>query len=674
MGDRTGQQLNNYRLLHLLGTSNSAEVYLAEHISMGTQAALKILRRPLSEQKQQDLRQEVWALSQLKHPHILRMIGAGSSEDEHIPFLVMEYAPGGSLREHYPPDKIMPLASLIPYTRQIAEALQYAHSEGFIHRNVRPQNILFAENGTLQVSDFAITATSQMLPLQHEAYYMAPEHIQGHAYPESDQYALACCVYQWLTGHLPFTGTHIAEIISHQLYDSPRPPRIYVPDISPAIEEAVLTAMSKDEGERFGSVLAFALALEEAANLPAPIKPTVYILSGPQSTRTEQGASLAPLALASSETVSPNQSSSGAATPTEPQDAKPTQRTTDEVSSHSHGTNTLKKPAVPISRRAILIGLAGLTISGGLALWQLPQASHIISPNADLIFTYQGHKSHVNSVAWSSDSKRIASAGDDFTVQVWDATDGNNPYTYTGHTDDVFAVSWAAKGKLIASAGRDHTVQIWNSSNGTLLRIYRGHKAQVNTVTWSPNGSLIASGSSDHTVQIWNPATGKLLYTYKGHGDSVNAVAWSPNGQHIASAGLDKTIQVWHPVDGSLLYIYRGHSASVNSIAWAPNSKRIASASNDSTVQVWDATAGTHVLTYKGHTNLVWTVTWSPEGSYIASGGWDETVQVWNANTGAHRYTYGDHTNIIHAVAWSPDNQFIASASLDHTVQVWSSP
>ena len=267
MADRTGQQLGHYRLVRLLGHGGFAEVYLGEHLRLKTQAAVKVLyTRLASRDDQESFEKEARTVAHLKHPHIVRVLDYDIEDD--TPFLVMDYAPGGTLRHRHPRGSILPLTTIISYIKQIADALQYAHDQHIIHRDVKPENMLVGEHDALLLSDFgiAIVALSSRYPstqaMGGTVAYIAPEQIQGHPRAASDQYSLGIVAYEWICGDLPFHGS-MTEIVAQHLAVPPPPLGNKVSMISPDVEQVVLTALAKDPKERFASVQAFATALEQ---------------------------------------------------------------------------------------------------------------------------------------------------------------------------------------------------------------------------------------------------------------------------------------------------------------------------------------------------------------------------------------------------------------------------
>ncbi len=273
MAGRVGQHLGNYRLLRLLGQGGFADVYLGEHLHLNTQAAIKVLHTHLTSQDIELFRTEARTIARLVHPHIVRILDFDVEED--LPFLVMDYAPNGTLRKVHPTGTPLPLVSIISYVHEVAAALQYAHAQGVIHRDIKPENLLLAGNHEVLLSDFGLAIIAQSARSQQiqetagTIAYMAPEQLQGHPSPASDQYALGVVVYEWLCGAQPFHGSFV-EIASQHLSASPPSLRTQVPRLPPAIEDVVMKALAKDPQHRFASIQAFAMALEEALRADAP--------------------------------------------------------------------------------------------------------------------------------------------------------------------------------------------------------------------------------------------------------------------------------------------------------------------------------------------------------------------------------------------------------------------
>jgi serine/threonine protein kinase len=274
VADRVGQQLGNYQLVSLLGEGGFAEIYLGEHIHLGTQAAIKVLHTRLTSKDMEQFRAEARTIARLEHPHIVRILEFGI--EDKTPFLVMSYAPNGTLRQRHPKGVVVPLPTIVSYVKQVADALQYAHDEKLIHRDVKPENMLLGRRGEVLLSDFGIALISQSSLYQSTKdiagtiAYMAPEQIQAHPRPASDQYALGVVVYEWLNGDHPFHGSFWEIAVKHGVVPPP-PLHEKVSTISPIVEQVVLTALAKDPKQRFGCIRDFAIALEEASQTQQPM-------------------------------------------------------------------------------------------------------------------------------------------------------------------------------------------------------------------------------------------------------------------------------------------------------------------------------------------------------------------------------------------------------------------
>lgn len=267
-----GEQFGDYRLLRLIGTGGFGQVYLGEHTRDSTPAAVKILKTRLtrSEELKEFLNEA--RMFRLNHPNIIRLLDFGIGADD-VPYLAMDYAPYGTVRDQHPKGSRVPLKSILAYVMPVASALQYAHEHRLIHRDIKPENILIGPQHQIWLSDFGIVAAAhsstsmQMERVVGTWTYMAPEQIKGKPRPASDQYALGVVVYEWLCGKRPFTGT-ITEIVVQHMQVAPAPLRTYLPGIPTAIEDVVLTALEKEPRNRFDSVQDFADAFRRACIPP----------------------------------------------------------------------------------------------------------------------------------------------------------------------------------------------------------------------------------------------------------------------------------------------------------------------------------------------------------------------------------------------------------------------
>ncbi|MBV9691280.1 MAG: protein kinase [Ktedonobacteraceae bacterium] len=709
MIDRVGQQLGNYRMVSLLGKGGFAHVYLAEHVYLNSQAAVKVLHPTVSDDEREAFQWEAQCLLGLRHSHIVRVFDYALQDN--IPFLVMEYAPYGTIRKRHPKGSCVPLATIICYVKQVADALQYLHQQKLIHRDVKPENMLLAAKQDILLSDFGIVAMSQSATFRGQGQvgtpsYMAPEQLLGKPQAASDQYALGVVVYEWLCGERPFSGS-TWSIIEQHVQALPPALRMHLPTISPIVESVVLTALAKDPGQRFASVQAFATALEQAHQQEQQpnFVPPLQQFSSPMPPQPGQ-----PFA-APSVVLVPKSSPFFAQTAplagfSEPRGTMESLRQTGETLPADLTTQPQEIAAAPqptprrTPRRAIALGLAltgfgllaGLTlaekggISGGLISQPPPslhpgtlatKASLTSKPNilrmGTALSSYGGHSGGVPALAWSPDGKYIASAGmHDGTVQISDAATGAHIYTYSGHFGSVLTVAWSPDGKWIVSGGNDQTAQVWQWQGRQRLSTHK-HAGPVFTVTWSPDSQWIASAAgSDHGVQVWQATSGKTQFTYDAHSSWVNIVAYSPDGALIASGSHDTTVQVYTANDGDAIYTYRGHTTPVASLAWSPDSKRIVSGDEQS-VQAWDATNGSNRHAYSSNFNGVGGLAWSPTGQCIAAGSLTgQTVQLWDVSDGSPLYTqHWDGTRVC-AVAWSPDGQRLAQVGMGPVLVWWA--
>ena len=275
---RTGQQFGSFELIQFLGRGGFAEVYLGKNIQISQQlAAIKILEKQLVQKKAQQFKREASIIATLRHPHIVQMYDYNVYTNmtmtlTDIRYIIMEYAQNGSLRKKHFRRIPLSLSTIATYVKQIADALQYAHSNNVMHLDVKPENILINGQNLLLLSDFGLATLlseqDKTADIEGTLNYMSAEQLNGTPDFASDQYSLGIMVYEWICGSLPFTGQSIKEVVDKHLNEPPPSLRAQVAQLPYELETVVMKALSKKIQDRFSLVHEFAQTLEQAINNP----------------------------------------------------------------------------------------------------------------------------------------------------------------------------------------------------------------------------------------------------------------------------------------------------------------------------------------------------------------------------------------------------------------------
>lgn len=277
MDKYTGKRLDGrYEIQELIGVGGMAMVYKAYDNVDDKTVAIKILKDEFlgNDEFIRRFKNESKAIAVLSHPNIVKVYDV--SFGDRIQYIVMEYIDGITLKEYIGQQKVLPWKEAVHFTVQILQALQHAHEKGIVHRDVKPQNIILLQDGTIKVTDFGIarfsnketrTMTDKAIGSVH---YIAPEQARGEVTDgKTDVYSVGVMMYEMLTGTLPFEAESAVSVAIMQLQNEPKPLREINDEIPGGIEDITLKAMRKDPKQRYASASEMLEAIEVFRNDPS---------------------------------------------------------------------------------------------------------------------------------------------------------------------------------------------------------------------------------------------------------------------------------------------------------------------------------------------------------------------------------------------------------------------
>jgi WD40 repeat protein/tRNA A-37 threonylcarbamoyl transferase component Bud32 len=721
-----GRRLGKFQLLEQVGEGAFGAVWRARDTVLDRQVALKIPHARLltTPRLLQRFHREARAAAQLRHPGIVTVHEVTILDDQ--PAVVSDFIEGITL-EKWLVGRQLAASESAELVAQLAEALDYAHTLGVIHRDVKPANIMLDRVPPQAPDDTASPAglprplvTDFGLALRGEAEatltvegqllgtpaYMSPEQAAGQAHGvdgRSDVYSLGVVFYELLTGELPFRGGPKSALLHRVLYEEPCPPQRINPAIPRDLETICLKALEKEPDRRYGRASDLAEDLRRfLRGEPIRARPAgpgeralKWARRRPALAALVAVGVLCLLGSTGFSLVYAYQQEQLRLTAEQVAERERTLKRNAESAAEREGI--LKRKAESDELRArrysyvsdlTLIQRAWDDGEYGLVL-QLLERQRPPEGKPDLRgfewryywslchcarHTLAGHTDGVTSVAFSRDGKWMASCSADQTVRLWDVETGTQrPLPRMDHANQVKCVAFSPVADRLASAGEDRKVYLWNPVTGQRLRGL-DHPTGVLSVAFSRDGKLLASGGRDAKVRLWEVETGRQLHSLEGHTGGVWAVAFSPVDDVLATAGGLPVgvgeLKLWDVANGKELKSIPGPSEQVTAVRFSPDGKLLACASRDSAVTLWDAQTG-KVLCRLEHPAHVLSVAFSPDGQTLVSGGADRAVRLWDVASGVEVFAFRGHGDRVESVEFSPDGRTVASGSVDRSVKLW---
>lgn len=712
-----------FEVISLVGYGGMGEVYKARHRLMDRMVALKVIHRKFirSTEAVERFRREVRAAAHLIHPNIVTAYDAEQADDTHV--LAMEFVEGEELSEIVRQQGWLAVDLACDYAQQVARGLQHAFEMGMVHRDIKPQNLMVAEDGVVKILDFGLAsfvhdaleqAESQFAETQSQQAdavsplttegavvgtpdYIAPEQAgDAHAADiRSDIYSLGCTLYYMLIGRAPFAGGSVTQKLhSHQRVEA-APLAEAMPNVPQELSEIVSRMMSKDPDDRFQTPQQVIEALAPFAEHETPIDS-----SAPPRRRPPLVAAL--VGFAGFAAIMVATVIWRVQTPLGTVEVRADEAIADDIqvvlSSRGEKVSVLHQGEFAIDLEE---GVYQVSLESPNARAQLRQdrvsikrgettmvevtlreeLGPIKCTGEPLLATLEGHAAEISDLAYAKRHELLASSSFDGTIRLWSADTGREIAVLRGHVGKVWSVDFSTDGKTLASSGIDGKVIFWDITQREIATVFKEDAAPTNDdfhwlpahghLEFSPDGKSIAIDDGGNSISIWDAKTGDLVHRISEDNQHLGTFAFGPDGRMLVVANKGPnpgTLTLWNLESGKKMWSVVAGLRPVKSLAFSPDGKTVATGNANHSAYLFDVETGEKLNRLGQLPSGPMDTAFSPEGKLVASA----FAGIWLFDTQTQRELavlkghFSDQVSLVFL-----DSRTLASAGYDRDIRIW---